>query len=79
MEDRILRLEGEVSDLKVELAKATTALSTTNKQLESLVGITGELRDALNKGRGAMWLIVGAAGAFGAVVTTMLKKFLGIV
>ena len=34
MEDRILRLEGEVVDLKVQLATATTELRTTNKQLE---------------------------------------------
>lgn len=79
MEDRILRLETEVVDLKVQLATATTELRTTNKQLEQLLDVVTELRDVANKSKGALWVIVGVAGTVGALATTVLKKVFGIV
>lgn len=79
MEDRILRLETEVVDLKVQLATATTELRTTNKQLEQLLDVVTELRDVANKSKGALWVIVGVAGTVGALATTVLKKVFGVV
>lgn len=79
MEDRILRLEGEVSDLKVELAKVATELRTTNAQLSTITANMVELNKMLARGQGAIWALMLFAGAVGAVVTTAIKKALGIV
>ncbi|MDW8258600.1 MAG: hypothetical protein RML32_04080 [Gammaproteobacteria bacterium] len=37
-----------------------------------------ELRDALNKGRGALWLAMLAAGVISAAVTTAVKRLIGL-
>lgn len=79
MEDRIRALETQVGDLREERAEDTTEIRHLRESIMTLNQTVSELRDILNKGKGAWLVIVVIAGAVGAGVTTMLKKFLGIV
>ena len=72
MEDRVRSLE--IANAK--LATSVEHLSTTVTVLASTVQ---DLRDTMNQGRGALWLMMAAAGALGAIVVTFAKKLLGIV
>lgn len=78
MEDRITSLEKQVGDLREAKAKTEAMLENTNARLEELIVITGQLRDMLNKGKGAWLVIVVVAGTVGATISTVFKKVLGI-
>jgi NADPH-dependent curcumin reductase CurA len=70
-EDRVRQLEVANARLAVSvehLAASVAALTTTVQVL----------RDTMNQGRGAMWLLMAASGAIGAVSVTIVKKLLGI-
>lgn len=79
MEDRIRALETQVGDVRERIAEDTTEIRHLRESIMTLNQTVSELRDILNKGKGAWLVIVVIAGAVGAGVTTMLKKFLGIV
>jgi NADPH-dependent curcumin reductase CurA len=71
MEDRVRSLE--IANAK--LATSVEHLSTTVTVLASTVQ---DLRDTMNQGRGALWLMMAAAGSVGAVIVTLAKKLLGL-
>lgn len=72
MEDRVRSLE--IANAK--LATSVEHLSTTVTVLASTVQ---DLRDTMNQGRGALWIMMAAAGSIGAIIVTIAKKVLGIV
>lgn len=76
--ERLSTVEEQVTKLRVsnaELAKSVEHLSTAVTALTATVQV---LRDTINTGRGALWVIAGAAGALGAVAALMFKKMFGI-
>jgi uncharacterized protein YlxW (UPF0749 family) len=77
-DDRVRFLEGEVRDLQVSNAALATSVEHLVKAVDALTLVVQTLRDTMNQGRGALWLMVAAAGAFGAVITTLAKKVLGL-
>lgn len=79
MEDRIRSLETQVGDLREQRAEDTTEIRHLRESIVTLNKTVGELRDILNKGKGAWLVIVVIAGAIGAAATTVFKKLLGIV
>lgn len=78
-DQRVFELEREVGNLRVNNASLGTSVEHLAKAVETLTSTVDELRDTMNKGRGALWVAMVLAGAFGAAVATGLKKLLGIV
>lgn len=78
-DQRVFELEREVGNLRVNNAALGTSVEHLAKAVETLTDTVGELRDTMNKGRGALWLAMIIAGAMGAAVATGIKRVLGIV
>lgn len=74
MEQRIVSLEGEVTDLKVANAKLAVSVEHLAKAVDALSIVVQTQRDALNQGRGILVTLMFAAGAVGAVVSTIIKR-----
>lgn len=78
MEDRIRALETQVGDLREQRATLASDVEHLTKAVNDLTKTVTELRDMLNKGKGAWLVLVLVAGAVGATVSTVFKKVLGI-
>ncbi len=72
MEDRVRSLE---------IANATLAANFEHlsETVRTLAATVNDLNNTMNKGRGALWLMMAVAGGLGAVVVTVVKKVLGVV
>lgn len=77
MENRIVSLESEVTDLKVANAKLAVSVEHLAKAVDALSLVVQTQRDTINQGRGVLVTLMFAAGAVGAVVSTVVKKLLG--
>jgi hypothetical protein len=77
VEDRIVKLEGGVTDLKIANAKLAVSVEHLAASVRSLVSTVDVLRDTINQGRGAVWVIVGVSGAIGALIAAGIAKLLG--
>lgn len=71
-------MERQVSDLRVSNAALSTSIEHLVKTVDALTQTVMTLRDTINQGRGALWVMIGAAGAVGAVVTILVKRVFGI-
>ena len=77
-EERLRDLEEKVTQLRIaqgEFAASASHLAATVERLERLVGI---LNDTMNKGRGALWLAMVAAGGLGAATVTIARRVLNL-
>lgn len=74
MENRIVSLEGEVTDLKVANAKLAVSVEHLAKAVDALSLVVQTQRDTINQGRGVLVTLMFAAGAVGAVVSTIIKR-----
>lgn len=79
MEDRINSLEGEVTDLRVANARLSVSVEHLAKSVDALALVVQTQRDTINQGRGVLVTLMFAAGAVGALVTTIAKRLFGIV
>lgn len=77
-EERITSLEGEVTDLKVANAKLAVSVEHLAKAVDALSLVVQTQRDTINQGRGVLVTLMFAAGAVGAVVSTIVKKLFGV-
>lgn len=77
MEARVSSLENEVTDLKVANAKLAISVEHLAKAVDALSIVVQTQRDALNQGRGILVTLMFAAGAVGAIVSTIVKRILG--
>lgn len=77
-EDRIRALEVDVADLRVSNAQLAVSIDHLVKAVDALSLVVQQQRDMLNQGRGVLWAVMFAAGAVGALVTTMVKKLFGL-
>lgn len=78
MEQRIVSLEVEVTDLKVANAKLAVSVEHLAKAVDALSIVVQTQRDALNQGRGVLVTLMFVSGAVGAAVSTLLKKVFGV-
>lgn len=73
---RVRELERDIKRIEIANASLATSVEHLSSSVKALTETVGVMRDMMNKGRGALWLGVIAAGSFGAVVTTLVKKIL---
>lgn len=78
-EERITSLEGEVTDLKVANAKLAVSVEHLAKAVDALSLVVQTQRDTINQGRGVLVTLMCAAGAVGALITTVVKRLFGAV
>lgn len=76
-EERIVSLEREVTDLRVANAKLATSIEHLVKAVDALALVVQSQRDTMNQGRGILVTLMFAAGAVGAVVSTIVKRLFG--
>lgn len=73
--ERVHHVEQQVSDLRVANAALTKSVEHLAKTVDVLNLTVQSLRDTMNQGRGALWVIVGTAGALGAVIATIAGRY----
>lgn len=71
-------LEERLSSLRASNASLTTSVEHLAQSVKSLTEIVQELRDTMNRGRGALWAITGGAAILGGIASLAARKFLGI-
>ena len=76
MEDRIQRLEISVVELRVDNASLAKSVEHLSESVRDLVTVVGTLRDTMNKGRGALWMLLTASAVMGGVLSAIAKKLL---
>ena len=75
MEERVRELEMQMSDLRVDNARLGVQVSHSTEVMAQLSNAVEELTDALNKIKGAFWVLGIVASAIGAAfhwITTQL-------
>jgi hypothetical protein len=77
-EDRVRELEAQVTNLRVDNAGLATSVEHLAGAVKTLTETVQDLRDTMNKGRGALWMAMLLAGGIGAALTTVLKRVFGI-
>lgn len=75
-EDRLSRLENENQQRAIDHARLSTSVEHLNESVRELTAKVGEFRDTMNKGRGAMWVVLGACTALGGLVSAAINKWL---
>lgn len=74
MEDRILDLERDVTNLRVENAGLGKSVEHLSLSVEKLSEVVQELRDTMNKGRGALWILGSTAAGLGSITTIVAES-----
>lgn len=77
MENRISEMEERLTQVRVANASLTTSVELLSEAVRELTKIVGDLRDTMNRGRGAVWAISGCAAVASSIVTLVAKKFVG--
>ncbi len=77
MEDRIRQLELQVTDLRIAASGANESRGHLADTVEGLTKTVQELRDVMNKGRGAFWAANVIAAVLGGAAGIFANKFLG--
>jgi NADPH-dependent curcumin reductase CurA len=72
-------MEDRVRSLEIANAKLATSVEHLSQTVTVLASTVQDLRDTMNQGRGALWLMMAAAGSIGAIIVTLAKKVLGVV
>lgn len=73
--ERVHRLESDVSALRVSNATLSASLDHLTQAVTTLTETVQVLRDTLNQGRGAMWLMMSLGAGLGGLCVVVLKKF----
>ena len=77
MEDRVKTLERDVTDLRISNAELSQSIIQLKDSVKELNGTVGSLRDTMNRGRGALWVIGSGAGVIGALASYTAGKLFG--
>ena len=72
-------MEDRVRSREIANAKLATSVEHLSSTVTILASTVQDLRDTMNQGRGALWIMMAAAGSIGAIIVTLAKKVLGIV
>lgn len=73
-EERIRDLEEKVTQLRIAQGEFATSAGHITAAVEKLEKVVNDLNDTMNKGRGALWLAMTAAGGLGAVTVTIARR-----
>ena len=73
MEDRIRDLEKEVGYLRVDNATLGQSVELLSTNVKALTDVVQDLRDTMNKGRGALWAVCSGSAVAGGVVATVAE------
>lgn len=68
------QVDDRVRQLEIANAQLATSVQHLAQSVTALNDTVQILRDTMNQGRGMMWLLMGASGALGAIVVTLMKK-----
>ena len=71
MEDRIRDLEKEVGCLRVDNATLGQSVELLSTNVKALTDVVQDLRDTMNKGRGALWAVCSGSAVAGGIVATI--------
>jgi uncharacterized protein YlxW (UPF0749 family) len=74
-EDRIRQLEKHVGDLRVDNASLASSVQHLTNSVDELTASLKVLEASMNKGRGALWVIVAASTFLGGIVSAGINKF----
>lgn len=69
--------ETRLQQLEIENAKLAISLEHLSESVRELTRTVQELRDTMNRGRGALWVIVGASTLVGGAISAGVNKLLG--
>ena len=76
-EERITALESKVTDLRIENARLSESVEHLADAVGGLTVVVQDLRDSMNRGKGALWLFGIMAATVGGLVswaTTLLFR-----
>lgn len=68
--------EARLTQLEIANAKLSTSLEHLTNSVNKLTEKVEDLNDSMNKGRGALWVIVGASTLAGGAISAALTKWL---
>lgn len=75
-DERIRALEAHVTDLRVDNASLSVSVQHLTASVEKLTNSLTELQAVMNKGRGALWVIVGVSTFLGGAISAGINKAL---
>lgn len=62
--------------LEIENARLATSLEHLTDSVKELTRTVQDLRDTMNRGKGALWIVVGASTLVGGAISAALTKWL---
>lgn len=68
--------EARITQLEIENARLAASLEHLTESVRELTRTVQDLRDTMNRGRGALWVIVGASTLVGGAISAGLTKWL---
>ena len=74
MDERLREVEGRVIDLRIAHGEWTATLAHFRATVDKLEKTVNALDASMNRGRGALWFAMSAAGAFGALLSILAKR-----
>lgn len=75
-DERVFRLETDVANLREENAALAVSVRHLTMSVDGLSTKLGELTSTMDKGRGALWVIVAASTFLGGFISTAFNWFL---
>lgn len=66
-----------LSQLEIEHARLSTSVEHLSESVRELTKTVQDLRDTMNKGRGALGVIIAASSVGGAALATWLSSLFG--
>ncbi len=75
-EERVQRLEEGLTAVLIENAKLASALQHLSGSVMKLDATVQDLRDTMNKGRGALWAFGLGSVCLGAAISTLVNRAL---
>ncbi len=76
-EQRLSEAEGRVRDLEIGHAELVVEMRHMSDAISKLTGSVDSLRSSMDKGKGALWVIVGASSVAGGILATIISNFFG--
>jgi len=76
--DRIRRMEQDLINARIANAELSSSVEHLTKAVDMLTITVATLRDTINQGRGAVWVIAAAAGTVGAFAGMLVKRVFGL-
>jgi len=65
-----------ITQLEIEHARLSTSVDHLSESVRELTKTVQDLRDTMNKGRGAIWVIVGASTFLGGAISAGITKII---